>query len=228
MAVEYKTTSFDIADDADYWHRLKMDTQVSVYSYAAERDGWQVQGTLYDVFRKPKSRPKLLTQAEAKKFERQGEWNGRTFEVSVVWNGHTVTDVIVNGEKSTEIKMGAKECTFQFRETCQMFGARILHDMYENPTKYFARREITRTRRDLLRFEIELYNIAATMNLMTRNYNFYRNENVCQQPYPCAYRPICYNNQNEKVHCGLCPNGFKHIYKGTCDAQETPAPTAAD
>ncbi len=220
MAVEYKTTSFDIADDADYWERLKMDTQVSVYSYAAERDGWQVQGTLYDVFRKPKSKPRLLSQGEAKKAVKDGEWCGGVVKIEATANADgEITAVWVNGVQSTEVKYGAKkDGSFQFRETCQMFGYRILQEMYANPTKFFNRKEITRTRKDLQRFEVELYNIAMTMQMMMHLDNFYRNEQVCQQPYPCAYRSICYNNQNEKVHCGECPKGFKYIYKGAPDA----------
>lgn len=227
MAVEYKTTGSDIAPDSDYWYKLRMDTQVSVYSYAAMRDGWQVQGTLYDVLRKPKSKPRLLTQAEAKKFDTKGgEWFGRIFHVQITSDEDQVLQVMVDGTESTEVKNGAKPGTFQFRETAEMFGARLLHDMYADPDKYFARKEIARTTKELRHFEVELYNIAVTIGLMRRLGNFYHNEQSCDNPYPCAYKPICLHGRTQAVLDGETPAGFKRIY-GAPNEQAAPAPASA-
>jgi hypothetical protein len=229
MSVEYKTTSSDIAPAADYWHKLKMDTQVSVYTYAMRRDGWEVAGTLYDVFRKPAIRPRLLTQAETKKFITTGEWCGGNFEVAAAPTMTEPEIVEVNNVKSTEVKIGAKG--WQFRETPEMYGVRLLQLMYSEPEKYFARKEIARTDKELRKFEVELYNIAESMKLMVRHDNFYRNEAQCDKPYPCAYRAICYHNRNESVIAGETPSGFKRLFKptiGATDARtETPTPSPA-
>jgi ATP-dependent helicase/DNAse subunit B len=221
MAVEYKTTGSPIDSDSDYWLKLRLDTQVSVYSYAAMRDGWQVQGTLYDVLRKPRSKPRLLTQAEVKRVIKDGEWYGGPVAVKITEDDEgKVTQVWANGVETTEIKNGAKG--WQFRETPEMFGFRLLHDMYENPDNYFARKEIARTTKELRQFEVELYNIAVTIGLMRRLDNFYHNEQSCDNPYPCQYKPICLHGRTQAVLDGETPKGFKRIY----NEQTTPAPTS--
>ena len=56
--VEHKTTSEDIAPGSEYWRRLRMDGQVSVYFEGAAALGLKVDGCVYDVLRKPSLRPK--------------------------------------------------------------------------------------------------------------------------------------------------------------------------
>lgn len=55
--VEHKTSSEDITPGSDYWRRLRMDAQVSVYYDGALSLGYPVAGVLYDVIGKPQLRP---------------------------------------------------------------------------------------------------------------------------------------------------------------------------
>jgi hypothetical protein len=55
--VEHKTTSEDVSPGSDYWKRLRMDGQVSVYFEGAKALGLKVDGCLYDVLKKPALRP---------------------------------------------------------------------------------------------------------------------------------------------------------------------------
>lgn len=57
---ESKTTSDDISPESDYWRRLLMDSQVSTYYLGAEANGFQIDGCLYDVVKKPTIRPKQV------------------------------------------------------------------------------------------------------------------------------------------------------------------------
>jgi hypothetical protein len=70
--LEHKTTSTDL-DDVDYWDRLQMDQQISVYVLGGESLGHQIDDTLYDVIRKPGIRPYKATPAENRKFKANGE-----------------------------------------------------------------------------------------------------------------------------------------------------------
>ena len=56
--VEHKTTSEDIGRGTDYWRRLRMDGQVSIYYAGAAALGYPADLCLYDVLRKPSLRPK--------------------------------------------------------------------------------------------------------------------------------------------------------------------------
>jgi hypothetical protein len=57
LIVEHKTSSEDISPGSEYWRRLRMDGQVSVYYEGATSLGYEVEGCLYDVLGKPKLRP---------------------------------------------------------------------------------------------------------------------------------------------------------------------------
>ncbi len=232
MVHEYKTMASDISQKSEYWAKLRLDTQVSTYSYAARRLGWNVVGTFYDVFRKPRIRPRLLSAGEVKKFMKDHEWCGGVFEVEVTYSmeptdkRRPIEAVIVNNVKSTELKLAAtfeKTGAFQFRETTAMYGARLAQTMYETPSDYFVRREITRTDKELRVFEAELYNIAQTMKLMSRNNAFYHNEQQCEHPYPCPYRSICYHGRTQEVIDGATPSTFKRIFGDSNDQAPTPA-----
>ena len=69
--MEHKTTSSDLTD-ADYWAKLDMDQQVSIYVMGAESLGYAVDDTLYDVIKKPGIRPLKATPPESRKYTAQG------------------------------------------------------------------------------------------------------------------------------------------------------------
>ena len=70
---EYKTTSDDIAPGSDYWVRLRLDQQVSLYFIAARELGFDVQTVIYDVTRKPALRPLKATPEESRKYTKEGK-----------------------------------------------------------------------------------------------------------------------------------------------------------
>lgn len=69
---EYKTTSSDIGPEADYWKRLRIDSQISGYVMAARGLGYPVETVLYDVTRKPALRPGKATPEENRKYTKDG------------------------------------------------------------------------------------------------------------------------------------------------------------
>ncbi len=72
--MEYKTTSRDFAPGADYWLRLHLDPQLSIYVVAARELGYDVQTILYDVTRRPAHRPKKATPPEKRKKKKDGTY----------------------------------------------------------------------------------------------------------------------------------------------------------
>lgn len=61
LIVEHKTSSQDVSPGSEYWRRLRMDGQVSIYFAGAKALGYDVQGCLYDVLLKPALRPYQVT-----------------------------------------------------------------------------------------------------------------------------------------------------------------------
>lgn len=72
LIVEHKTSSEDIGPGSDYWRRLSLDAQISLYFDGARALGYEVDGCLYDVLRKPVHRPYLATPPEARKYTKDG------------------------------------------------------------------------------------------------------------------------------------------------------------
>jgi hypothetical protein len=72
VLVEHKTTVSDITPGGEYWKRLRLDGQVSIYFAGARAAGYDVETCLYDVLRKPGQKPLKATPVEARKYTKQG------------------------------------------------------------------------------------------------------------------------------------------------------------
>ena len=79
--MEYKTTSRDFAPGAEYWLRLHLDQQLSIYVIAAREMGYQIETVLYDVTRRPSLRPLKATPEGARKYTKEGRLYANQREV---------------------------------------------------------------------------------------------------------------------------------------------------
>ena len=208
-------------DSGQYWDRVNMDGQVSMYlsalrqaqkngeleKHGIAKDDPPIQGIYYDVWHKPSIGPKMLSQKDSKVFVKTGKYFGQEFEVGKGWR----TDEVGNtqkliGDKPVLFTPGKKQGTFTIYETPEMYGARLLSDISERPEFYFAQREIARTDEQLAQFDLELANMAKIIRHADENNLWFRNERSCETPFYCAFRSICYNNQN--IGPDDVPEGF--------------------
>jgi hypothetical protein len=72
ILMEHKTTSEAIAPGSDYWKRLRLDGQLSIYFQGARASGFDVAACLYDVIGKPGIRPHRATPVESRKYKADG------------------------------------------------------------------------------------------------------------------------------------------------------------
>lgn len=70
--LETKTAGVSIDDASDYWARLRLDSQISLYVYAARQLGYDVATVLYDVIRKPEIDLHRATPPERRKYTKDG------------------------------------------------------------------------------------------------------------------------------------------------------------
>jgi hypothetical protein len=76
--LEHKTTSDDVETVGDdYWQRLALDTQVTLYRQDLERRLNEPAGILYDVIKKPGGSPKLKEKVAKRKTEADEEYEAR-------------------------------------------------------------------------------------------------------------------------------------------------------
>ena len=221
---EYKSTSKPIDSGSAYWAGLSANPQNDMYLIEARRlqkagelgeygvpcGGPGISGILYDVWQKPKIKPKMLTQAATKQFIEDGLYCGQEFEVDYAVSQMTI--LVVNGV-GTDLLPGKKEGTFAIRETIQMFGARLQADIQLDPGKFFARKMIPRTDQQLREADDEFHAIARVAHYMTIRDVWYRNEDQCHTKYRCRFFGICNYGLLPSVRDGEIPDGFK--LKGT-------------
>jgi len=220
---EHKSTSSSLSSDSTYWSHLTLDTQTTLYLYAAQQlqkagelAGWGIKAKdplintiLYDTFHKPTIVPKKLSQADSKKFVETGEYMGQKFEVPLLTD--EAEDTIIVNDEVAVIEPGAKEGTFAIRETCDMYGARLLMDITERPEFYFCCKPLNKTTDQIKAFEYELYNIYRTIQNMIKTKHWYGNEHQCEATFKCSYLESCYNGIELTVD--NVPSGMKLIFE---------------
>ena len=207
LAKEYKTSGRDIDLNGDYWPNLSMGVQARMYVWASRIIGEPVEGIYYDVFRKPQIKPRLLSAKDTKVFLDKQIYMDTAFEITgEVDPGHLDVD-----GSPVEIKWNTKHTAFQLRESISMYGARILSDIYEDPDKYFMRKEVVVTESELQEFERELSAVYTQMEQMMIVDNVYKNEDACDTPYRCPFQAICYSRRNQEVFDGKTPTGYKRV-----------------
>lgn len=182
--LETKTTGDSIAPDSDYWRRLDLDQQISLYMLAARELGHDVQTVLYDVIRKPSIEPCQVPIRDEQGFkivvdEATGE---RVFNYKK--NGD-----IDKPRESANAEKGWKLTTRT--ETPEEYGVRLAADIGERPEFYFARREIPRIDADLEEFRWELVQQAQAIREAQKSNRWYRNSNACTLMGRCPYLDIC-------------------------------------
>ncbi len=78
ILVEHKSTGADFSDDAaDYWKRLDMDPQLSIYVVGGESAGFQFDRIIYDVVARPQLRLKEATPVESRRYTKDGRLDAR-------------------------------------------------------------------------------------------------------------------------------------------------------
>lgn len=169
--LEHKTTSEDISDpNSPYYRRLAIDAQVSAYALANWQEGTRIEGTLYDVIRKPSIRAKKLSKAERASFVAEGVYFGKKF-------GHELRRAF-----AADLEI----------ETPEMYTARLAHDTQERPDWYFQRRIVPRLDSDVLEYAQELWDVSTEIRLAAASGRWFRNSGACMlYNTPCQYLGIC-------------------------------------
>ena len=225
--LEHKSTSCKVDAGSDYWNSLRLDTQTTLYVYAAQR--LQIDGLLvpygikpsdppisdieYDVWRKPMSKPKALSADDTLDFLVKEKYMGRSFDVACEMDENdVVTSVTVDGE---EVPVSCTKCKKKkpvISETEDMFGCRIYNIMVESPKEWLNRKPIPKSSDDVAKFEFELYSMAMNVKFMKENDAWYHNEKSCEARAKCEYCHLCYSGtQVDDKHV---PPGFRNIFEG--------------
>lgn len=177
---ETKTTGMDMAPGSDYWLKLGIDQQISLYMLAAQHLGHAVETVLYDVIRKPSIAPKQipLTDTDGVKIVRDREGNRVRSKDGKKWreSGSTEDGYVLQTRT----------------ETAREFGARLREDIASRPGFYYARQEIPRLSADLDECRAELWQQQQDIRGAQKSGHWYRNSAQCSAMGRCSYLSICH------------------------------------
>lgn len=179
--LEHKTCGEDIDPESDYWRRLRLDAQISLYMLAARALGHNVTTCVYDVVRKPTTKPKMV-----KDFDDKGNPIVVNEQGERCFNSRTGQPL-----KTADSSKGRR--FLQHMETPEQYGQRLILDIQERPDYYYARQEIPRMEADLDEFKVELHQQAHALTYRRGNKSWPRNTNACIRPYKCEYFDLCCN-----------------------------------
>ena len=194
--LEYKTSSQDLSPDGDFWRRLQMDSQVSIYWLAALDGGLDVQTVLYDVTRKPSIRPSqipVLDEAGLK----------------IVRDPAGIRVVNKDGKPRQSASAADGYRLLTRTETPEEFGTRLTADIGERPDYYFARREIPRLPADLDEARYELWAWGRILRECERNGRWPRNTGACNGFGRCACWDLCTGGFDPAD--GAVPDGWQQV-----------------
>lgn len=194
--MEYKTTSKDFGPGEDYWTRLHLDTQLSIYVMAVRELGFDVSTILYDVTRRPALRPSAVPLVDE-----QGS--------KIVLDSAGQRVRTKDGKKWRETGDSSLGYVLQTRpETPEEFTARVAAAMAADPQKHFARIEIARLDQDLAECARDVWAQQLEMREAQRSGRFYKNPDACfGQGFKCDYVGICHRHDLETV----TPEGFVRV-----------------
>lgn len=176
LLLEHKTTSEDIRPGSDYWTRLRMDAQVSIYYDGAAALGHEVDGCLYDVIAKPKLEPLRATPVEKRKWTQ-----GKRCKAC---KGQPAQCMACFDVEPPRLYADVRE----FDETPEEYEARCMEAIAAEPDRYFARAEVVRLESEILAARRDVW---ETSRLISSGH-YPRNVDACMKwGRPCPYLPVC-------------------------------------
>jgi hypothetical protein len=171
LIVEHKFTSEDFSEDGSpYWAKLTLDTQVSNYFLGVTALGYNADGCLYDVVRRPMTRPKMATPPEARKYRKPtaAERGLPPDHPSLLYANQRLTD-----------------------ETIDEFRERVRADRLAKPESWCERKVVQRLDSDLRDFLRDTWRTAAQIRENRAANHHPRNTDSCHLRGRCAYWNVC-------------------------------------
>ena len=191
VMMEHKTTKTDFSrPDTHYFDKLPHDQQLSIYSLAAIANGRPLDGTIYDVIRRPSIRPKKIPRGSAAGVHNDDEMG-------------TASEIIVSGtywghrcSPETEAYV-TKDVDKTIKENNELFGLRVLYNCLDKPNNHYHRTDLIQRRGELLLEETvpALWHIAEEISDARREGKlprFYQNSGSCYSySTPCEFLGLC-------------------------------------
>jgi len=177
--VEHKSSSEDVSPGSDYWRRLKMDGQVSVYFEGGKLLGHEIYAVLYDVVGKLahefKAVPVLDEHGNKIVCDATGE-RVRTAQGKWRQTGDAVQGFTLQTRPETEAE----------------FQERVAGVVAEQSERFFSRAEVHRLEQELADGITDVWQLAQSLRDEELAQRWPRNPDACMQPgRTCPFFAAC-------------------------------------
>lgn len=171
VLVETKTTGENLDPASDYWRKLRMDQQISIYRLGCPK----AVTTIYDVVRRPTMNP-----------------HAKVMHCTVCGQRRL--------KKTKECGCGdiSKERN-EAPETPAEYFQRITDDIKLRPEYYYARQEIPRLRADLDQFKKDLWAKQQMLTMRIKVGCWDRNTGACNSRWRCQYLDFCQSGFDDDI-----------------------------
>ena len=194
--LEHKFLSEPIAQDSDYWRRLQLDPQITIYVHAARKLGFDVSTVLYDVIRKPTIKPEAVPILD-----------GDGLKIVLDASGERV---LTQRGKPRQTASTADGYVLQTRPmTGPEWSYKLLEDIGERPEFYYARQEIARLDSDVDECLEELWDVQKVIRDAQLRNRWYRTVGRDSCPW-CPFFGLCTSRYNPADDAGI-PEGFTKL-----------------
>lgn len=210
LILEHKTSGEDIGPDSRYWVKLAIDGQVSGYYMGVGGLGYEPDGCLYDVLRKPSIRPGSVPVTD-------------TDGIKIVLDAEGNRVRTKDGKKFRETASTADGYFLQSRpETTEEWYQRLTEDIATQPDRYYRRLEVPRLDADLVEYLGDMWAVGREIAEAQGSGRWPKNPRSCDVYSGCPYFEVCAGREsidNPYVFKFVAPNSelTNHIAK----AQET-------
>lgn len=192
--LEHKTCSEDIGLESDYWRRLQLDHQITLYVYAARQLGHAVATVLYDVIRKPTIKPNAVAVCD-----------DLGAKIVLGPDGQRVRTERGQWRQSGD---SAKGYVVQTRAMLpDEWSKKLTTDIGERYDFYFCRREIPRLDTDIEECISELWDTQKIIRDAMNQNRWYKtvSKNTCDF---CPYWGLCSSRYDPS---DTLPEGFIRV-----------------
>jgi PD-(D/E)XK nuclease superfamily len=165
LTLEHKTSSEDISPGSIYWKKLTLDAQISNYMIGTRALGYEPDGILYDVLRKPANDPFTATPLERRTYTKP-----------------TKKDPVPHLYAT---QREVDETPLEYRD-------RLLALIAEKPDYYYQRGVVVRLEDEERDAAFDTWQVAERIRLSRHSGRWPRNVDSCSQYHRmCDYWEVC-------------------------------------
>jgi hypothetical protein len=180
LIVEHKTSTDDVTAGSEYWRRLRIDGQISQYYEGAKQLGYDVEGCIYDVLKKPRQLPSTVAFTD-------------DAGVKIVLGPDGQRVRTKDGKKWRETGDAAQGYVLQARpETPDEYRLRLLETVAADPNAFFARGEVVRLEAEMSEALYDVWQLGKQIREAELAGRFPRNPDACVRwGRTCEYFDVC-------------------------------------